>query len=283
MTARFTDRTTGQPAAEVRGDVLVGADGIHSVVRRAFYPRESDPPFSGRMLWRATTEAEPFLTGRSMIMAGHANQKFVAYPICPETTGRGRVLVNWVAELWVGGERAPVPRDWNRPADKCQFAPAFDRWRFEWLDIPALIDGGGTVYEFPMVDRDPVPRWSFGRVTLLGDAAHPMYPVGSNGASQAVLDAAALAEALSAHSDPADALRAYEACRLPPTSELVGSNRQHGPEIIMQMAEERAPDGFKDIGAVFAPNELEQIANRYKTIAGFDRERLNAAEGYVGS
>jgi 2-polyprenyl-6-methoxyphenol hydroxylase-like FAD-dependent oxidoreductase len=227
------------------------------------------------MLWRAVTEAVPFLTGRSMIMAGHADQKFVAYPICPDTAARGRSLINWIAEMRVGGDRAPIPRDWNRHTDKQTFAPAFKNWRFDWLDVPALIQGAETVYEFPMVDRDPVPRWSHGRVTLLGDAAHPMYPVGSNGASQGILDAAALAEALADEPDPVTALRHYEAARLEPTARIVRINRQHGPEVVMQLAEERAPDGFQQVASVFSPNELEEIAARYKTIAGFDREQLN--------
>jgi len=278
VTARFVDRETGQPLDDIRGDVLIGADGIHSVLRRSFYPDESDPPFSGRMLWRATTEAEPFLTDRSMIMAGYADQKFVAYPICPDAAARGRSLVNWIAELSVGGARAPVPRDWNRVADKQRFAPRFKDWCFDWLDIPSLIEGAEVVYEFPMVDRDPVSRWSFGRVTLLGDAAHPMYPVGSNGASQAILDAAALAEALATESDPVTALRVYEDRRLQATSQIVRTNRQHGPEIVMQLAEERAPEGFADVSTVFGPIELEEIASRYKAIAGFDREQLNALD-----
>ncbi len=276
VTARFVDRATGQPAGEVRGDVLIGAEGIHSVVRRNYYPNEGSPPFSGRMLWRAVTEGRPFLTGRSMIMTGHADRKFVAYPICPEAAAKGRALINWVAELRVGGDQAPIPRDWNRRADKEHFAPAFKGWRFDWLDVPALIQGAETVYEFPMVDRDPVPRWSHGRVTLLGDAAHPMYPVGSNGASQGILDAAALAEALASEPEPVAALKRYEAARLEPTARLVRANRQHGPEVIMQLAEDRAPGGFKDVAPVFAPGELEEIASRYKAIAGFDREKLNA-------
>jgi 2-polyprenyl-6-methoxyphenol hydroxylase-like FAD-dependent oxidoreductase len=279
VTARFLDRATGLPAGEVRGDVLIGADGIHSVVRRRFYPQEGTPPFSGRMLWRAVTEARPFLTGRSMIMAGHVDQKFVAYPICLDAAARSLSLINWVAELRVGGAEAPIPRDWNRRADKEHFAPAFKGWRFDWLNVPALIEGAETVYEFPMVDRDPVPRWSHGRVTLLGDAAHPMYPVGSNGASQGILDAAALAEALATEPKLVSALKRYETARLEPTAKLVQTNRQHGPEVIMQLAEERAPGGFKDVTAVFAPDELEAIANRYKVVAGFDREQLNALGG----
>lgn len=276
VTAAFTDRASGSSAGEARGDILIGADGIHSVVRRAFYPEEGAPPFSGRMLWRSVTEAGQFLTGRSMIMAGHAAQKFVAYPICPDAAARGRSLINWVAELQVGGDTAPVPRDWNRRADKAQFAPAFEDWKFDWLDVPGLIEGAETVYEFPMVDRDPVPRWSHGRVTLLGDAAHPMYPVGSNGASQGILDAAALAEALEQEPVPEAALLRYEAARLTPTARLVHTNRQHGPEMVMQLAEDRAPGGFTDVNFIFKPNELEEIASRYKAVAGFDRDRLNA-------
>ena len=279
VTAAFIDRATGQSAGEARGDILIGADGIHSTVRRAFYPDEIAPAFSGRILWRATTEAAPFLTGRSMIMAGHANQKFVAYPICPDAAARGKSLVNWIAELQVGGEKAPIPRDWNRRVEKSRFAPAFKDWRFDWLDVPALIEGAEAVYEFPMVDRDPVPRWSFDRVTLFGDAAHPMFPVGSNGASQAILDAAALAEALGSHADSVAALRSYESRRLEPTALIVKTNRQHGPEVVMQLAEERAPEGFADIDAVIPRSELEEIANRYKAIAGFDRDRLNAKGG----
>jgi 2-polyprenyl-6-methoxyphenol hydroxylase-like FAD-dependent oxidoreductase len=256
--------------------VLIGADGIHSVVRRMFYPSEATPPFGGRILWRAITEGPPFLTGKTMIMAGHPDVKFVAYPICPDTAARGRALINWIAELKVGGDKAPIPRDWNRLADRARFAPAFAGMKFDWLDVPALIAGAAEVYEFPLVDRDPVPRWSFGRVTLLGDAAHPMFPIGSNGASQAILDAAALADALDAQADPAAALQDYEARRLQPTTQLVLNNRRHGPEIVMQLAEERASQGFSDVAEVFAPGELAGIAQGYKVAAGFDRDRLNA-------
>ncbi len=274
--ARFVNRKTGAPAAAEAGDLLVGADGIHSAARARLFPDEGGPRYAGKMLWRATTEAAPFLTGRSMIMAGHAAQKFVAYPICPEAAARGRSLVNWIAELAVG-PAAPDRRDWNRRGNKADFAGAFASWRFDWLDVPALIDGAEEVFEYPMVDRDPLGRWSFGRVTLLGDAAHPMYPVGSNGASQALLDAEALAAALAATPDVPEALRRYEAERLPPTAAVVRSNRAMGPEVVMQMVEERAPDGFRNLGDVIARRELEEVAARYKAIAGFDRDSLDRA------
>jgi 5-methylphenazine-1-carboxylate 1-monooxygenase len=277
--ATFVNRATGETVAVEEGDALVGADGIHSRVRRHFYPDEREPKFSGRLLWRAVTEAQPFLTGRSMFMAGHANQKFVAYPISAEAARRGWSLVNWVAELQVGAAYAGTPRDWNRQVEKSVFLPAFASWRFDWLDIPALIEGAGEVYEFPMIDRDPVGRWSFGRVTLLGDAAHPMYPIGSNGASQAILDAPALAEALTAEAGVTGALRRYEEARLKPTAEIVLSNRQQGPEVVMQIVEERAPGGFARLEDAISQAELEEVAGRYKRLAGFDREELNRKDG----
>jgi 2-polyprenyl-6-methoxyphenol hydroxylase-like FAD-dependent oxidoreductase len=246
-------------------DILVAADGIHSAARARLYPQEGPPIFSGRLLWRATSLAPPFLTGASMIMAGHQTQKFVAYPIsAPGADGRQRI--NWVAELAVA--QTLRREDWNRRGSLADFLPRFESWRFDWLDIPALIRSAEAVFEFPMVDRDPLPRWSHGRMTLLGDAAHPMYPIGSNGASQAILDAHALAAALAADPDPAAALQDYEQTRLPATAAIVRANRGNGPEQCMQLAEERAPAGFADIGEVFAPGELAAIAARYKALTG---------------
>ncbi len=171
--ATFVNRATGESVAVETGEVLIGADGIHSRVRHHFYPNEPEPQFSGKVLWRGVTEGEPFLTGRSMFMAGYANRKFVAYPIDVATAARGRSLINWVADVYVGEAYAGTPRDWNRQVDRSTVLHSF----------PALIEGASAIYEFPMVDRDPVARWSFGRVTLLGDAAHPMYPIGSIGAT----------------------------------------------------------------------------------------------------
>jgi 2-polyprenyl-6-methoxyphenol hydroxylase-like FAD-dependent oxidoreductase len=202
--------------------------------------------------------------------------KFVAYPLSAMPSHSGRVLINWVADVYVGTDKPPVPRDWNRRTDKATVLRYFSDWKYDWLDIPALIEGVTDVYEYPLVDRNPIPRWTFGRVTLLGDAAHPMYPIGSNGASQAILDSAALAAALAANADPVAALSAYEQERLEKTARLVLLNRQQGPEIVMQMVEERAPNGFTNLYDVITRAELEEVANRYKAVAGFDRERLNA-------
>jgi 5-methylphenazine-1-carboxylate 1-monooxygenase len=269
------DRHTDQPLPPIKADAVIGADGIHSVVRKHFFPNEGMPKFSGIMLHRGTTYAQPFLSGSSMIMAGSAKQKFVAYPISPADRDTGLQVINWVADLQVGHDGHIPPRDWNRRADKPKLLDAFRTWTFDWLDAQALIQGAEYIYEFPMSDRDPLPWWSHGPVTLLGDAAHPMYPIGSNGASQAILDAECLTRCLSDHKDPSVAFQAYESIRLPATSAVVLKNREMGPEQVMQIAEDRAPNGFAHIHDVIPPDELQAIANRYKEIAGFDRATLN--------
>ena len=205
-------------------------------------------------------------------MAGHIDEKFVAYPItAPDDSGH--CDVNWIAELSV--KEAPDRNDWNRLANLEDFAHQFQDWTFDWLDVPGLISGAEYVYEFPLVDKDPLPKWSFNRVTLLGDAAHPMYPIGSNGASQAILDAEALYLSIKDNPNIEEALEAYEQQRIDKTASIVHSNRQHGPEIVMQMVHERAPQGFDRLEDVISYAELEEIANRYKQIAGFDKNQLN--------
>jgi 5-methylphenazine-1-carboxylate 1-monooxygenase len=258
---------------EARGSALIAADGIHSVLRKSFYPDEQDPNFAQRILWRAVSEGKPFLDGRTMIMAGYQHEKFVCYPISQPHANEGRALINWIAELTVP-EKSPPKQDWNREVSKARFADRFANWKFDWLDVPALIENAQFVYEFPLVDRDPLPNWTRGRVTLLGDAAHPMYPIGSNGASQAILDAEAIANAL-AKLPIADALLAYDEERRPATAKLVLLNRQNGPEQVMQIAEERAPNGFKHIHEVMSHAELEEISLRYKQTAGFTVNQVN--------
>ncbi len=275
VTAYFRSRAAGENLDPVTGDLLIGADGIHSVVRRHYYPDEGDPVWSGCVLWRATTEGMPFLSGRSMVMAGHEDQKFVCYPISRAAELEGRSLINWIAELRIHDQKTWRREDWNRTVDTDEFLSKFENWDFGWIKIPDIIRGATTVYEFPMVDRDPIEQWSFGRVTLLGDAAHPMYPIGSNGASQAIIDGRVLALHLATLDDPEAALRAYEVDRRRPTSRIVLANRGNGPDQVMQLAEERAPDGFDDLDEVVAPEELAAIAEQYKMVAGFDKEELN--------
>lgn len=286
VTAHFVQRKTGAKAEipSMNANILIAADGINSTVRKLLYPEEGPPRFSGRMLWRGCLEREPYLTGASMVWAGHANQKFIAYPISSRAQQNGKSLVNWIAELRVRAEddpdTTPPKVDWTQTVPKEKFSGEFSSWTFGFLDTPALIDATDRVYEFPMCDRDPVARWSFARLTLLGDAAHPMLPIGSNGASQAIIDSQALTQSLLAHPEPEDvpeALTAYQDLRLPATARIVMANRANGPDHVMQVAHERAPNGFKNIHDIIPKEELEGIGSMYRKLVGTEIEKVNEA------
>jgi 2-polyprenyl-6-methoxyphenol hydroxylase-like FAD-dependent oxidoreductase len=274
VTATFA-RVSDELRRRYRGDLLIGADGIQSTVRARLYPREGPPRYSGKMMWRGIVESEPFLDGRTMIIAGHWDQEAVVYPISRETARRGRSLINWEALLRMDAG-SPRRGDWSHEGRLEDFLPHFAGWKFGFVDLPALFRSTERILEYPMVDRDPVEGWSFGRVTLLGDAAHPMYPVGSNGESQAILDAQALAAAVAeADGDIVWALLRYEAERLPATAAVVRSNRRFGPERVLQMVEERIRGPEDDIASVVTRKELDEITRGYRRIAGFDVEILN--------
>ena len=272
--ARFVDRRSGVLVGEYEGEALVGCDGLHSALRRSFVSDEGPPRYSGLVLWRGAVEAPPFLDGRTMFMAGHDRQKAVVYPIRGPVEPGGTVLTNWVAERPVDVDVATA--DWNAAVDPADIAPWFADWDFGWIHVGELLSSTEVAYEFPMVDRDPLERWSCGRATLLGDAAHPMRPNGSNGASQAILDGEALAVALSADVGVAAALESYEADRREPTSRLVLANRQAGPERVMQWVEERCDRSCRDRHTCVPTGELEREANAYKELAGFDLATLQA-------
>ena len=274
--AEFIDKATGKPAGTYEGDLLIAADGIHSAVRERLYPQEGPPIWNGRILWRGVTASDAFLTGRTMIMAGHEILKFVCYPISKAPDADGKYWINWVAERHMPPTYQWRREDYNRTARLDEFLPWFRDWKFDWLDVPGLIENCPHSYEYPLVDRDPVAQWTFGRVTLMGDAAHPMYPVGSNGASQAILDARVITREILAKGATNAALAAYEAERRPATSDLVMLNRKNGPEQVMQLVHERAPEGYKVITDVMSQQELEDIAANYKRVAGFQVEGLNA-------
>lgn len=269
--AHFVHRRTGEQRDDAEGSLLIGADGIHSTVRSVLYPNEGPPIWNGAIMWRGITTGLSFLDGRTMIMAGHESLKFVAYPI-----SRDKGVVNWIAERRFRPDHQWCREDWNRRGNLDDFLPQFTDWRFPWLDVPSVITNATQCFEYPMVDRDPVDRWTFGPVTLLGDAAHAMYPIGSNGASQAILDARVLAREIQTHGEVPAALEAYEAERRPATSRIVLANRRNGPEQVMQLVQERAPQGFTRIEDVLSREELEEAAAGYKRIAGFDKDELNA-------
>lgn len=267
---------------EAEGDGLVGADGIHSGVRATFYPDEGPPRWSGIMLWRGATAWPLYEDGRTMVIAGGNAAKFVFYPIHFDPAQPETRLTNWavMARLGDGGERPPRREDWNRPG-RLEEALTFvqDRFRLEFADPAEIIKATETFYEYPNCDRDPLPNWSFGRVTLLGDAAHPMYPVGSNGASQAILDAAALARHLTTGTSLEEAFASYDAERRPATADIIRSNRRGGPEGVIDLVEARAPEGFDDIEAVATFAEREAIVRGYASMAGYSREQVNRLRG----
>jgi 2-polyprenyl-6-methoxyphenol hydroxylase-like FAD-dependent oxidoreductase len=277
VVARFERRDDGS-TFEATGNALVGADGIHSTVRAAFYPREGPPIWNGTMLWRGATDWPVYVDGRTMVIAGGMTAKLVFYPIYADLGVPVRRLTNWAVQARVAEAAGLPPRreDWNRIGLLQEVEPFVrGHFRLDFVDPLALIKATGTFYEYPMCDRDPLPRWSFGRVTLLGDAAHPMYPVGSNGASQAVLDAVALARHFAGNADVVAALAAYDAERRPMTAAIVLNNRKGGPEGVIDVLEERAPDGFTDVDAVASYAEREAIVRGYASMAGFAREQVN--------
>jgi 2-polyprenyl-6-methoxyphenol hydroxylase-like FAD-dependent oxidoreductase len=267
----FRSVSADRPLPPARADVVVACDGIHSRIRKQLHPAEGEPLYSGVNMWRGTAIHQPFLTGATMVRAGwFVTGKMVIYPIRDNVDTAHSQLVNWVAEIETPRHS---DRDWNRPGKLGDFIGAFEDWHFDWLDVPALLRASGEILEYPMVDQDPLDWWTDGTVTLLGDAAHPMVPRGSNGAGQAILDAHALRMALTYASDPGSALRAYEAERLPATAEVVRANRTMPPDAILREIWERTGDQpFERIEDVIDIRELHAISERYKNVAGFSRD-----------
>jgi 2-polyprenyl-6-methoxyphenol hydroxylase-like FAD-dependent oxidoreductase len=276
VTAHFTDSRFGGAAETVRGEALIAADGIHSVVRRHFYPKDGRPNWQGAMLWRGATEWPAFLSGRSMYIGGGMGAKLALYPIGPGSTPETR-LTNWAIVIRVAdGAITPAPVDsWSRVGRMDEVVPYASRFIAPGVDVEALVRATPVCWEYPMCDRDPLPRWSFGRVTLMGDAAHPMYPVGSNGAAQAILDARSLADWLKKGDHPMHALYEYERDRLEKTAEIVRLNRKGGPERVIDEVEKLAPAGFEYIDRVLGREEREAIVKGYAGKAGFALAQVN--------
>ena len=278
VTATFIRRDGAEETVTARGDVLIAADGIHSTVRRTLLSGRRPAHLERHHDVARRRGVPPFLTGRSMIIAGGMQAKLVLYPISNQTSTPGTNLLNWAVTAKLGDGSAPPPRreDWNRLGRLDELLPHVEGvFHLPTVDPVEVIRATAEFYEYPMCDRDPLPHWSFGRVTLLGDAAHPMYPVGSNGASQAILDARCVAPLLAETKDVVTALKAYEAARLSVTAKIVQDNRSGGPERVIDVVEERAPDGFAHLDEVASHAELEAIVKGYSKMAGFDQSQVN--------
>jgi 2-polyprenyl-6-methoxyphenol hydroxylase-like FAD-dependent oxidoreductase len=276
----FTDRDTGAAASSVDADLVIGTDGIHSAVRKHFYPQEGIPKWSGVSLFRGTTVMPAGSLGPLMHWTGHSRQKFAGYPISIDPDN-GEILFNWICDLRTAEPGSTPREDWNRRVEREPLLPRYAGWQWPGIDVPRIVAAAGEVFEFPMVDRDPLPKWTHGRVTLAGDAAHAMYPIGSNGATQGILDARSLAYHLATTPDVDAGLAAYEAERRETTSRIVLTNRAHGPDKCLEIAMTRAPDAATDLDAVFPLAERAQIAHDYKQIAGFDPRWLRERRSYT--
>jgi 5-methylphenazine-1-carboxylate 1-monooxygenase len=270
VTISFKQLSTGQARAPVRASVAIGCDGINSVIRKHFYP-DDRLAFAGINTWRGVTRRKPILTGRTYMRIGSIlTGKIVVYPIVNDVDRDGNQLINWMAEI----KRDTFDQnDWNKPGDIAELLPIYRDYRFDWLDVAELIRNADQILEYPMVDKDPIERWTFGRVTLAGDAAHPMYPRGSNGAAQGAIDARVLTECLQANPDPRAALLAYEAARCAATAKVVRTNREHPPDFINIKVEELVGDKpFDRLDDYITQDELRALSDNYKRIAGFALE-----------
>jgi 2-polyprenyl-6-methoxyphenol hydroxylase-like FAD-dependent oxidoreductase len=272
-TAHFVDRD-GNALPPERADIIIACDGIHSMVRKQFHPNEGPPVFHGINIWRGVTIAKPFLTGGSITRIGglFTTSKLLFYPIRDNVDGKGNQLINWSAEV-VQTEHDAV--DWSKPGNLDDFYPIYKDWSFDWLDAARMLREAEFILTYPMVDRHPIDRWTFGRITLLGDAAHPMYPRGGNGGAQSIIDAARLAHLLKTTADPVAALKAYEAERIPATSKVVMQSRNAPPDQIIDLVEQRTGGKrFDNLDDVVTDDELRSVSQTYSRVAGYDMASL---------
>jgi 5-methylphenazine-1-carboxylate 1-monooxygenase len=275
VTALVRDRSGTR--AELRGKLLIGADGLHSAVRAEMHPNQPPIHWGGAIMWRGMTPGAPIRSGASFVGLGTHRHRVVFYPISPPDPVTGLATINWIAEITVDNSQGLTNGDWNKRVAIDSFIHHFEGWRYDWLDVPAMLRGADEVFEYPMIDRDPVPTWIDGRVALLGDAAHVMYPTGSNGASQAIVDARVLGAAMIEHGVTTEALQAYDRKLCAEISAVVLRNRGAGPFGLLNLLDERCGGVFDDIDAVIPPKEREEFMSRYRVAAGFAMDRLNAA------
>ncbi|WP_285508041.1 FAD-dependent monooxygenase [Actinokineospora sp. NBRC 105648] len=268
----------GEPTT-FEADVLIGADGLHSAVRRAVSSSESAPVWNGMVVWRGMTWAPPPARAGRVVIAGDGVRKVVLYPVAPPRAD-GQVLLNWAVSVRHEDHDGADRTDWNRPVPAAKVAAGFPGWRVAGIALTDLFEGADSCFEYPLLDRDPLPTWSSGTTTLLGDAAHAMHPMGSNATTQAVVDARALAYFLATDPDPARAIAAYERHRRPVTSRIQLANRAMGPEAVIDLVAERAPAGFAAVTDVVPSASLDAVGDRYAVLAGFDRDSVNRRSPY---
>jgi 2-polyprenyl-6-methoxyphenol hydroxylase-like FAD-dependent oxidoreductase len=256
-----------------QGSVLIGCDGIHSVLRKQLFPDEGPPIYQGLNMWRGVTRWKPFLSGASMLRVGwYSSGKLTIYPCRANVDGEGKQLMNWIAAVETDRH---IDRDWGRQGRLEDFISTFQEWDFDFLDVPGVLAGADSILEYPMVDQEPLPQWTSGRLTLLGDAAHPLVPRGSNGAGQAIVDCGSLATALASAADPVEALHVYESERRPVTSRIVYRNRTDPPDAILREVCQRTNDQpFERLADVISDAELENLSEGYRHLTGYSQRAL---------
>jgi 2-polyprenyl-6-methoxyphenol hydroxylase-like FAD-dependent oxidoreductase len=280
VTARFKHERVGGYST-VECDVLVGADGLHSATRKYLYPNEGKPIYAGFVVYRAAVEAAQYLDGKTMVIIGDKRLRLVAYPVSSalQRRGDGSSQINWIGVLPMAENEAPT-ENWENLSEQEKLKPRYANWRFDWIDIPELMAATQDIYEFPVYDRDPLDQWTFGRVTMLGDAAHPLIPVSSSGAVQAIIDGRALAYALATHDDPSEGLQAYEADRLETANATVRASRANGPDEVLEIVKERCPEGTANIHDYVSHEELQAVIDDFKEKTGFGIDTLNSRRSY---
>ncbi len=263
--------------SEVTGSLLVAADGLHSAVRQQMHPAQPPIQWGGAIMWRGVSRGKPIRTGASFVGLGTHRHRIVFYPISAPDPNTGLADINWIAEITVDNKDGWPEGDWNKRVKHEDFIHHFTHWNYDWIDIPAMIRGAREVFEYPMVDREPVDTWRDGNVVLLGDAAHVMYPTGSNGASQAIVDARVLGAAMLEHGVNAAALAAFDEKLCPEISPLILRNRGAGPFGLLNLLDDRCGGVFDNIDDVIPKAERDEFMHRYKVAAGFAAEKLNTA------